>query len=254
MASYATADIPDIAVPLAGGNITDNVVRVGDTVRRPRKDSSPFTEQLLCHLHAAGFNGAPRWLGVDEHGRDTFSYLPGQVAAIAQHLSDDQVGEAGRLQRAFHDATRGSALAGEHELVCHHDAGPHNMVFGEHDLPYALIDFDLAAPGDPLEDIGYAAWLCCMNSAWLQSAPLAAQARQLRHFIDSYGLERRRRRRVLGAIISCQLHGLRWAKQCLREPRVSDRLRAHASRVMAGTMREHAFVLANRKAFEWALC
>lgn len=40
--------------------------------------------------------------------------------------------------------------------MCHRDPGPNNVVFQE-GRPYAFIDFDLAAPGAPLEDIGYMA-------------------------------------------------------------------------------------------------
>jgi aminoglycoside phosphotransferase (APT) family kinase protein len=37
---------------------------------------------------------------------------------------------------------------------CHHDPGPNNTVFRD-GRPVALIDFDFAAVGDPLEDVGY---------------------------------------------------------------------------------------------------
>ncbi len=226
---------------------------MGHTVRRPHKCSSTFTERLLRHLEAVEFAGAPRWLGVDQQGRDTLSYLPGWVAAVDQQLSDPQVVAAGRLLRSFHDATRGSALAGSRETVCHHDAGPHNMVFGDDELPYALIDFDLAGPGAALEDVSFAVWLCCINSAWLQSSPVAEQARQVRLLVDSYGLGWLRRRQVLDMVASTQLGGVRWAKQCLAERGRGDGVRDHAGRMLAGYEREHAFVLANRAAFEHAL-
>jgi len=241
-------------IALLGGNVTSGVVRAGDTVRRPRGEASPFTEHLLAHLEAVGFAGAPRWRGVDDQGRDTFSYLPGRVAAVNEHLSDPQVAAAGRLLRAFHDATRGSALAGGLETVCHHDCGPHNMIFGEDDdLPYAMIDFDLAGPGGALDDIGYSAWLCCVNSAWLQTAPLAEQARQLRLLTDSYGLPRRRRGQLLDALSARQLESVRWANRCLADDYESERVREHASRILVGCMREHLFVLEHRAAFERAL-
>ena len=64
---------------LRGGRVTKDVVRVGDTVRRPTKASSPFVRDLLSHLNAHGFDGAPRYLGVDERGREMFSYLEGEV-------------------------------------------------------------------------------------------------------------------------------------------------------------------------------
>ncbi len=239
---------------LIGGNVTSGVVRVGDTVRRPRGDASPFTEQLLLHLEAVGFAGAPRWRGVDEQGRDTFSYLLGRVAALNEHLSDSQVATAGTLLRAFHDATRGSALADGQETVCHHDCGPHNMIFGnEDDLPYAMIDFDLAGPGDAIRDIGYSAWLCCINSVWLQTAPLADQARRLRLLTDSYGLPRRGRGQLLDALSSCQLDSVRWALQCLADAYETERVRQHAERILVACMREHLFLLDNRATFERAL-
>ncbi len=241
-------------IALLGGNVTSGVVLADDTVRRPRGAASLFTEQLLLHLEAVGFAGAPRWRGVDDQGRDTFSYLPGRVASMNEHLSDAQVAAAGKLLRGFHDATRGSVLADGQETVCHHDCGPHNMIFGEDDdLPYAMIDFDLAGPGDALGDIGYSAWLCCINSAWLQTAPLAEQARQVRLLADSYGLTRRRRGRLLDALRSRQLDSVRWANNCLADPYERDRVREHASRILVACMREHLFVLDNRAAFERAL-
>jgi hypothetical protein len=59
-------------------------------------------------------------------GRDTFTYLPGWVPAKFQRFNDTQIRDAGALLRALHDASRGSALAGEHPVVCHHDPGPNN--------------------------------------------------------------------------------------------------------------------------------
>jgi hypothetical protein len=53
-------------VPLAGGNVSAGVVRVGDTVRRPTGPWSPAVHALLVHLHEVGFDGAPRSMGFDE--------------------------------------------------------------------------------------------------------------------------------------------------------------------------------------------
>jgi hypothetical protein len=161
-------------VPLSGGRITQGVVRIGDTVRRPVTARSAFVAELLNHLQQRGFTGAPRYLGLDDTGRDTFTYLPGRVPATFQLWSNDQVVAAGTLLRSLHEATRGSRLAAAHPVVCHHDPGPNNAVFHQ-DRPMAFIDFDTAAPGDPLEDLGYL--LCERNmcpsvlclSDWLAS-------------------------------------------------------------------------------------
>jgi hypothetical protein len=56
-------------VPLAGGRVNPGVVRVGETVRRPMGARAPFIHDLLVHLEGVGFDGAPRFLGVDEVGR-----------------------------------------------------------------------------------------------------------------------------------------------------------------------------------------
>lgn len=167
-------------MPLSGGRITPDVVRVGNTVRRPASASSPFVAELLRHLQLQGFTGAPRHLGFDAAGREILSYLPGWVPARFQQWADPQVAVAGSLLRALHDATRGSRLAGRRPVICHHDPGPNNMVFVD-DAPVAFIDFDTAAPGDPLEDLGY--MLCkrnmCPSVPCLRVEPLG------RHSLDA---------------------------------------------------------------------
>jgi hypothetical protein len=64
---------------LVGGRLTGDIVKIGDTVRRPWKASSGVMAVLLEHLVARGFDGAPRYLGRDEVGRACLSYLPGEV-------------------------------------------------------------------------------------------------------------------------------------------------------------------------------
>lgn len=54
---------------LSGGAQTAGVVRVGDTVRYPAQPRSGFVDQLLRHLEAVGFDGAPRALGYDAQDR-----------------------------------------------------------------------------------------------------------------------------------------------------------------------------------------
>lgn len=55
--------------PLVGGmDPAARVVRLGDTVRRPAGPSSAAVRSLLLHLQDVGFDGAPRFLGVDDGG------------------------------------------------------------------------------------------------------------------------------------------------------------------------------------------
>ncbi|MFJ4675956.1 phosphotransferase [Kitasatospora sp. NPDC088783] len=163
-------------VPLPGGRITPDVVRVGRTVRRPATASSAFVAQLLGELQRQGFTGAPRHLGFNEADRQILSHLPGRALARFQRWTDPQVSAAGALLRAFHEATRGSVLADRHPVVCHHDPGPDNTVFSDDGVPVAFIDFDPAAPGDPLEGIGY-----MLGKRNVCPSVLCLRGRQARH-------------------------------------------------------------------------
>ncbi|MER5371382.1 aminoglycoside phosphotransferase family protein [Streptomyces sp. NPDC002722] len=127
---------------------------MGNIVRRPMTARSAFVAELLGHLEARGCTGAPRYLGLDDSGRDTFSYLPAEFPTRFQTWSNEQVAVAGTILRSLHEGTRGSRLTAGHPVVCHHDPGPNNVVF-RNDRPTAFIDFDTAAPGHPLEDLGY---------------------------------------------------------------------------------------------------
>src|SRR5437588_3199947 len=95
-------------VPLHGGTTNAGLVtRVGDTVRRPLRPTSAATRALLDHLERVGFEGAPRYLGVDDRGREVLSYIPGQ-AAIPAYPDWAMTGEAlisvAQLMRRYHDA------------------------------------------------------------------------------------------------------------------------------------------------------
>ena len=56
---------------------TARVVRIGQTVRRPAHRNTAAVQALLKHLEDAGFDGAPRALGVDDEGREMVSFIPG---------------------------------------------------------------------------------------------------------------------------------------------------------------------------------
>jgi aminoglycoside phosphotransferase (APT) family kinase protein len=148
-----------------------------------------------------------------------------------------------KLLRAFHDATRGSRLAGDHEVVCHHDPGPNNTIFRS-ELPAALIDFDMAEPGGPLEDLGYAAWTWCVAS----KRPLETQPARVKVLVDAYGLTGPERGAVVDAILDRQLRNARfWTETTVG---VADDQRAER---IAWSYREHAFTTTNREVFERAL-
>jgi hypothetical protein len=177
-------------VPLSGGRVTAGVVRIGNTVRRPSTANSDFVHRLLDHLAARGFDGAPSSLGTDERGRQVLTYIDGDVPAELTFHDDETLRCAAFLIRRFHDlsaelvATPAGQAVGI-EVTCHNDLSPCNFVFRA-GAPVAMIDFDAAAPGSRLHDLGYAAWL------WLDlgSPAIVAsdQKRRLAAFIDAYGM------------------------------------------------------------------
>jgi hypothetical protein len=192
--------------PLAGTNATP-VVRVGDTLRRPKKPSSDAVQLVLGRLRDAGFTGCPEPRGFDDQGREIWSHVSGDGGTVPlrpETVTDVALTGLGRLIRSFHDASVGIAASqyawdsqlsdpsGLTEVLCHNDLSIPNTVFrGEQ--PIALIDWDFAAPGRRLWDLSYAVWWMvplhrpeCMRSiGW----PDIDQARRLALFLDAYGLD-----------------------------------------------------------------
>ncbi len=172
--------------PLAGGFV-GAAVRVGDTVRKSPPPDPGFVRGLLGFFAERGWAGAPRFLGVDERGREVLGFVDGDVPWRDGAPPVDDVALAGvaRLVRAFHDLTAGSALAGGQEVVCHHDLSPRNTVF-RGGVPVAFIDWDIAGPGLRAQDVAHVCW---------QFVPLGpgvavgAAARRVRVVADAYGWE-----------------------------------------------------------------
>jgi len=172
--------------PLSGGWVTSGVVQVGQTVRRPSSPNAPFVERLLDHLESTGFHGAPRHLGFDEQGREILTFIEGHVPSDCRDTvwSDDQLSAIADLLRHFHDATSRSEVAGGGEVVCHNDFGPWNLVWRD-DLPVAIIDYDNAAPGARLDDLGYATWKAL--NLGLVDTSVSEQRRRMTVFASAYG-------------------------------------------------------------------
>jgi hypothetical protein len=201
-------------VILRGGYTNDgHVVRVGDTVRRPWRATTPATAALLEHLERAGFDGAPRFLGRDEAGREMLSYIPGRAAIEPVEpwaLGDEALVSVARLLRRFHDAVAGFDPAGltwpeavparwRGGLVTHNDPNLDNVVFAD-GAAAALIDFDLAGPGSAVWDVACAArlWAPLRDPV---DAPHARSLERLRLFLDAYGLPARDRGSVIDALV-----------------------------------------------------
>ena len=172
-------------IPLTGGWVTEGVVRVGDTVRRPSRPSSEYVHTVLEHLERCGFDAAPRFLGYDEDGREALTFLEGEVLhdCHALVLTDKQLTVSAQLLKSYHDCT--ALLEDDAEVICHGDYGPWNLVWRD-ELPIAIIDFDNVHPGDRREDVGYALWKHL--NLGLIDVPVTEQARRLRVFAAAYDM------------------------------------------------------------------
>lgn len=173
-------------IALSGGRVTAGVVRIGDTVRRPMIGDRSQIHALLRHLERVGFSAVPRFLGVDEKGREILTYLPGEVPSDLGHYDEPTLRAAGALLRSYHDASADFAAVATAaaEVMCHNDWGPPNAVFRD-GSPVGIIDFDTVRPGLRLWDLGYSAasWIDLGDPGYTG----ADQVRRLRAFAEGYG-------------------------------------------------------------------
>jgi hypothetical protein len=184
---------------LTGGNVSGEVVRAGDTVRKRATPATPAVAALLAYLNAAGFAAAPRTLGLDERGRHVLEYIPGQLADTRPLLAADGLHRVGQIIRELHDTDAGfTPPPGAHwtvvippdrrDLICHHDLAPWNLVCdGDR---WVFIDWDLAGPGSRLWDL---AWAAAGFVPLAGGGDPAADGPRLRALADGYGLAARPR-------------------------------------------------------------
>ena len=217
MRRYDDSDPAAPEVELPKGDVTEGVVRVGDTVRRPHQRQSLAVAEYLEHLERVGFDGSPRYLGRDRLGRDVLTFVEGVVPGDPPEawVSDDALlASVAVLVRRLHEASTGfaadrgfSAAAGsawgrdliqldpqleypEPELVSHNDVTPQNVVVRDN-RAIGLVDFDLAGPTTRLADAYNTAmhWVPLRppGDIW-PSWPAVDQMARLRLFADAYGL------------------------------------------------------------------
>ena len=254
----------EIALPggMASGGA---VVRVGDTVRRP---VGPFTDAvraLLEHFERVGFQGAPCWRGTDERGRAVLDFITGDVGLPpypAWTVSDDLLVSVAALQRDAHRAARGfraPAAARWQDtlvppglgsaLVCHNDLCVENVVVRDGGA-VAFIDWDFAAPSDPLLDIAIAArhWVPLRDPNDLDVGRAGVdQIDRFRSFVGVHELSSPQRARVVDAALAFLDHALS-AMRARAESGLPHYVAAWDAGYQGQNRRSHAWVLAHRAA------
>jgi hypothetical protein len=146
----------------------ERVAVVGDRVYRPAGWWTPTVHALLNHLHDVGFTRVPKPLGVVD-GQEVLGFIPGDSGPAGWRRVVPEAGlrALARLLREYHQAVvsfvappdvrwaLADGPAGAGQVICHGDFGPWNVVW-DGLVPVGLVDFDLAQPGDPLDDVAYA--------------------------------------------------------------------------------------------------
>ena len=198
--------MPDNEIQLEGGNTSGEVVRIGSTVRKNMTKHSPTTHRLLEHLASRNFAYCPRFLGIDDKGREITSFIDGETGTLPFIWSSDEcLTETANILRSYHDATLDFPHSTsdswafsypdklQQEVIGHTDFSPYNFIY-RNDIPVAVIDFDLAGPAPRLRDLAYCAYwnvpLSTHNPDMRKYAlaDLDNKCRRLRLICESYGI------------------------------------------------------------------
>lgn len=194
--------------------------RDGDTVIRDAGPWASTVHALLRHLEAVDFAGAPRVVGsgFDADGRETLTFIEGDF--VHPHAwGEAALPHVGRLLRELHQATQsftvpadaiwrdwhGRSLGSPDRAIGHCDMGPWNIVM-KGSLPFALIDWEVAGPVDPLYELAQVCWLNAQlhddDIAERQGLPpLKERAQHVGLILDGYELPRAQRTDFVDKII-----------------------------------------------------
>ena len=195
---------PELLHDAGGGR---RIVRIDGEVHRPSYPFSASVHGLLKYLEQAGFEGAPRFVGVEGSGVEILTFVEGAAGGVGwdKVLTDEGLSSVATLLRRYHDVVRdyeprkdvewssGSVGGGRAEdIILHGDPGPWNVVW-DGDEAVAFIDWDHANPGHPIEDlaylVAYAAPLCSdeVATSWMHHPDAPDRRHRLQVLAAAYG-------------------------------------------------------------------
>ncbi|WP_426502450.1 phosphotransferase [Dactylosporangium sp. McL0621] len=193
---------------LPGGNTTGAVL-IDGTIRKPAAPWTATVHALLRHLERAGFDAAPRALGLDDQGREMLTYLPGEtlggrVPRPAWASADAMLTQVGQWLRRVHDLTAGFTPPDDEHwfiggamapglVVGHQDAAPHNAVV-DGDRLVGFCDWDIAGPSTREFDLAFSALTWIPLASPHDRTPLSdddrrERSRRLHLLLDAYGYD-----------------------------------------------------------------
>jgi len=193
---------------LTGGGTRNQTVKIGNIIHKKAPEQHPMVRAYLLYLEKEKMQGVPRFLGIDEQGRDMLSYLPGKTMGPdyphdhpCLH-SDQCVIDTARFMRKLHDISVGflprAVEAGwinpffsneAPEIICHGDAATWNFVF-VNDRIAGLFDFEQAYPGTRYWELASTVPMMSFPLPYDYNPNLHADKakRQVKLFFEEYGM------------------------------------------------------------------
>jgi len=190
------------------GGTMNHVVKTGDTVRRKVK-GHPLLHSYLQFLEKAGMVGTPRFLGIDEQGREILSYVLGETAESGLGFdhpclhSDQAICDMAQFMRKLHDVSADflpTAIKGGwinpqqfeemYETICHGDAAIWNFALINERIS-GMFDFDQACPGTRAWDLTLTLFSAVLTSYYdyEPSKHKENTRRRIRLFFEAYGMK-----------------------------------------------------------------
>lgn len=202
---------------------------MGDTVRRPRSRYRSSINALLEHVTGTGLVEVPKPLGLDDQGREVFSFIEGDVPIPpypSWAVTDESLRSVAELLRRYHEAAS-SFDSDESEwpadladpvggdLPCHNDVCLENVVFRD-GVAVGLLDFDFAAPGRRIFDVAMTLQMCGqvghpanIERSFGRVDPLARVA----VFCDAYGVRTHEGDDLVDGLLSASKVGKSFVKK-----------------------------------------
>lgn len=256
-------------IPLTGGGRT-TITRRGGVIYREGGPWSSTVISLLRHLETSGFVEAPSVVGtgLDERGRETLSFIEGEIVHPAP-WNDEALPQLGAMLRRLHGATAsfkpvdrpiwrswfGRDLGEGAFVIGHCDTGPWNIVCRS-GSPIAFIDWEVAGPVRADVELAQACWLNAQLydddiAERVGLGPATARARQVRLLLDGYGLSSKQRDGFVEKLIMFAVHdAAEQAKEAVVTPETTD---AESLWAVAWRTRSASWILRNRRTLEAAL-